>query len=163
MIATKTAPVAYDFTAIDSDRWVIRLMNYRGKKQVVLVFYHGFSCPYCRKHLEQLHWDYQKFVDRQTEVIAIVPEDAGVFSDFWHAEKMPLIGIPDSRHIIADLFRQKINPPQMGQMPALIVIDKEGRMRYQRYGEEMGDTPSNDDILSLLDDLNNEPTRQWRH
>jgi len=39
-------------------------------------------------------------------------------------------------------------------MPALIVIDKAGQIRYRHYGDSMRDIPANDEILSLLDQLN---------
>ena len=64
--------------------------------------------------MAQLRQDYQKFVDRHAEVIAVGPEDAKTFSDFWHSEKMPFVGIPDPRHIIAKLFGQKVNPLKIG-------------------------------------------------
>ena len=101
--------------------------------------------------------DYQKFIDRQAEVIAVGPESARAFSDFWQTHKMPFTGIPDPRHIIAKLFGQKVNLLKMGRMPALMVIDKEGKMRYQHYGDSMSDIPSNQEVLSLLDNLNKEP------
>ena len=100
--------------------------------------------------------DYQKFVDRQAEVIAVGPEDAGAFSAFWVSEKMPFTGMPDPRHTIAKLFGQEVNLLKMGRMPAQIVIDKEGRIRYQHYGNSMSDIPLNEDILSILDELNKE-------
>ena len=100
--------------------------------------------------------DYQKFVDRQAEVIAVGPEDSKAFSGFWVSEKMPFIGIPDPKHTISKLFGQKVNPLKMGRMPALIVIDKEGRIRLSHYGDSMSDIPSNKDLLSMLDDLNKE-------
>lgn len=106
--------------------------------------------------MAQLRQDYQKFVDREAEVIAVGPEGARAFSDFWVSEKMPFIGVPDPRHTIAKLYRQEVNALKMGRMPALIVIDKEGKMRYQHYGESMSDIPLNKDILSLLDDLKKE-------
>jgi peroxiredoxin Q/BCP len=106
--------------------------------------------------MAQLRQDYQKFVDRQAGVIAVGPEGARAFSDFWVSEKMPFIGIPDPGHTLAKLYGQEVNPFKMGRMPALIVIDKEGRIRYQHYGDSMSDIPSNKDILSLLDDLNKE-------
>ena len=102
--------------------------------------------------------EYQKFTDRQTEVIAVGPEDTEVFSKFWTSHEMPFPGIPDPRHIIAKLYGQKVNPFKLGRMPALVVIDKEGRKRYDHYGESMSDIPSNDDIISLLDKLNQEKT-----
>jgi peroxiredoxin len=106
--------------------------------------------------MAQLRQDYQKFVDRQTEVIAIGPEDDKTFSDYWHNEHMPFVGIADSKHIIANLYGQKVNLVKLGRMPALVVIAKDSRIRYQHYGDSMSDIPSNEEILSLLDNLNKE-------
>lgn len=106
--------------------------------------------------MAQLRQDYQKFIDRQAEVIAVGPEDAGAFSEFWLSHKMPFTGIPDPEHVIAKLYGQKVNPLKLGRLPALIVIDKEGRIRYGHYGDSMSDIPSDNEILSLLDDLNKE-------
>lgn len=106
--------------------------------------------------MAQLRKDYQKFIDWSAEVIAIGPEDAATFSDFWQSKKMPFIGIADPKHVIAKMFGQKVKPFKFGRMPALIVIDKEGRIRYQHYGDSMSDIPSNAELLSMLDNLNKE-------
>ena len=84
------------------------------------------------------------------------PEDAKTFANFWHKEQMPFVGIPDHEHAVANLYSQKVDPFKFGRMPALIVVDKEGNIRYQHYGKSMSDIPSNEEILSLLDDLNRE-------
>jgi peroxiredoxin Q/BCP len=106
--------------------------------------------------MAQLRQDYQKFVDRQAQVIAVGPEDAKAFADFWHTERMPSVGLADHEHIVANLYGQEVNPLKLGRMPALVVVDKEGKIRYQHYGNSMSDIPSNEAILSLLDDLNKE-------
>jgi peroxiredoxin len=106
--------------------------------------------------MAQLRQEYQKFTDRDAEVIAVGPEDAKSFSKFWRAEKMLFTGIPDPKHIIADLYGQEVNPFRLGRMPALFVIDKDGRVRYSHYGKAMSDIPPNADILSLLEKLNRE-------
>ncbi len=100
--------------------------------------------------------DYQKFADRQTEVIAVGPEDTEAFSKFWISYKMPFPGIPDPRHVIAKLYGQQVKPLKLGRMPALVVIDKQGRIRHRHYGDSMKDIPSNDDIMALVDELNQE-------
>jgi len=107
--------------------------------------------------MAQLRQEYRKFTDRQAEVIAIGPEDAKAFADFWVSHKMPFPGIPDPQHKIARLYGQKVNLFKLGRMPALVVIDKRGRIRYGHYGESMSDIPTDDEILSLLDELNKEP------
>jgi peroxiredoxin len=42
MIDEKTLPLAPDFTATDSEGKAVRLSDYRGKNNVVLVFNRGF-------------------------------------------------------------------------------------------------------------------------
>jgi peroxiredoxin Q/BCP len=106
--------------------------------------------------MAQLRQDYQKFVNRHAEVIAVGPEDAKTFADFWHNEQMPFIGIADHKHVIAKLYGQEVNPLKLGRMPALIVVDKEGKIRYRHYGSSMSNIPSDEKILSLMDDLNKE-------
>jgi len=107
--------------------------------------------------MAQLRQDYQKFMDRQAEVIAIGPEDARTFAEFWRSHKMPFPGIPDPEHKIAGLYGQKVKFLKLGRMPALVIIDKRGRIRYGHYGESMSDIPTDEQILSLLDELNKEP------
>lgn len=103
--------------------------------------------------------DYQKFLERNTEVIAVGPEDEKSFAEWWHKEEMPFIGIPDPKHTIANMYSQKVNPLKFGRMPALFVIDTEGHIRYRHYGDSMSDIPSNKELLSLLDDLNKEDAK----
>jgi peroxiredoxin len=106
--------------------------------------------------MAQLRRDYRKFTDRRAEVIAVGPEDAKAFSDFWRSNDMPFPGLPDPQHAIARLYGQKVKLLKLGRMPALVVIDKEGRIRYGHYGDSMADIPADEEILSLLDDLNKE-------
>jgi peroxiredoxin len=106
--------------------------------------------------MAQLRQDYGKFIEKKAEVIAVGPEDAKTFTDYWHKEKMPFTGIPDPKHVVAGLYGQKVNPLKFGRMPALVVIDKEGKIRHAHYGESMSDIVSNQDVLSLLDKLNKE-------
>jgi peroxiredoxin Q/BCP len=106
--------------------------------------------------MAQLRQDYQKFVEQNAEVIAVGPEDMKAFANFWHNEKMPFVGIPDPKHLIANPYGQEVDPFKLGRMPALVVVDKEGRIRYQHHGKSMSDIPPNEEILSLLDDLNKE-------
>ena len=106
--------------------------------------------------MAQLRQDYQKFVDRQAEVIAIGPEDAETFADYWHKEQMLFTGLADHQHVVARLYGQQVKPFKLGRMPALVIVDREGKIRYRHYGNSMSDIPPDEEILSLLDDLNKE-------
>jgi peroxiredoxin Q/BCP len=106
--------------------------------------------------MAQLRQDYAKFIEHDAQVIAVGPEDAKTFSAFWHQEKMPFIGIPDPKHVVANLYGQKVDPFKLGRMPALILIDKSGKIRYRHFGDSMSDIPTNNEVLSMLDGLNKE-------
>ena len=108
--------------------------------------------------MAQLRQDYQKFIAQDAEVIAVGPEAVKEFSEFWHQEKMPFIGIPDNKHVVANLYGQKVDPFKLGRMPALMIIDKSGKIRYRHFGDSMSDIPANKDVLSMLEELNREPT-----
>ena len=109
--------------------------------------------------MAQLRRDYQKFVERNAEVIAIGPEDTKSFADWWHKHQMPFVGIADPEHVIAKTYGQQVKLLKLGRMPASLVIDKNGYIRYKHFGESMSDIPENQLILSLLDELNKEDFR----
>jgi peroxiredoxin len=108
--------------------------------------------------MAQLRRDYQQFIDRDAEVIAVGPEKAKSLADYWRSRKIPFIGIPDPAHTIAKKFGQEVNVLKMGRMPALFVIDRDGKIRLEHHGASMSDIPPNEQILSLLDELNEEST-----
>jgi peroxiredoxin len=106
--------------------------------------------------MAQLRHDYQQFTGRNAEVIAIGPEDDKSFAEWWHQHQMPFVGIADPHHVIANTYGQKVKLLKLGRMPASLLIDKQGFIRYQHFGESMSDIPENQQILSLLDQLNKE-------
>lgn len=154
--------MAPDFSASDTEDSKIQLSDYIGKKNVMLVFNRGFTWPYCRKHMAQLRQDYQQFVSRNTEIIAIGPEGAKEFTQWWHEHQMPFTGIADSEHIIAKMYGQQVKLIKLGRMPASLLIDKMGQIRYTHFGESMADIPESQQILSLIDDMNKEDLgKRW--
>ena len=104
--------------------------------------------------MAQLRQDYQKFTERQAEIIVVGPENEDTFKDYWLGEKMPFPGIADPQHVIAGQYGQEVKILKTGRMPALFVIDKAGLMRFKHYGRSMSDIPRNEDIFGLLDTIN---------
>lgn len=106
--------------------------------------------------MAQLRQDYRLFAERGAEVIAIGPEDQQAFARWWRDHEMPFVGLADPDHTVADLYGQEVVPAKLGRLPAQFVIDKRGRIRYQHYSSAMWDIPSNKEILTLLEQLNQE-------
>jgi peroxiredoxin len=108
--------------------------------------------------MAQLRQDYSQFQEREAEVVAVGPEDPASFAKWWHNHKMPFPGVPDPNHMIAEgLYSQKFKLLKGGRMPALSVIDKQGKIRLMHYADSPADIPRNQDVLNLLEGLNKEP------
>jgi peroxiredoxin Q/BCP len=106
--------------------------------------------------MTQLRQDYQEFVQRDTEVIAIGPEDTGPFATWWHEHGMPFTGVADPKHLIANKYGQQVKLVKLGRMPASLLIDRDGYIRYKHFGESMSDIPEDRLVLSLIDELKKE-------
>lgn len=100
--------------------------------------------------------DYDAFVARGAEIVAVAPEDRAALARYWEREALPFVGLADPDHRVAELYRQEVNLLKLGRMPALLVIDRRGQVRFQRYGNAMSDIVPNDEVLRLLDRLNRE-------
>ncbi len=98
--------------------------------------------------------DYSEFVKRNAEVIAIGPEKADAFANWWRKYDMPFPGLPDPDHTVSNLYGQQVKLLKLGRLPAQLVIDKKGLIRFFHYGHSMSDIVENREILILLDQLN---------
>lgn len=94
--------------------------------------------------------DYQQFVTLNTEIVVIGPEDAEAFQKYWKKESLPFVGLPDPDHEILTLYGQEFMLLKLGRMPAQMLIDTSGILRYVHYGHSMADIPSNEDIITLI-------------
>ncbi len=106
--------------------------------------------------MAQLRQDYPKYTERHTEVIAIGPEDAKSFTAWWQENEMPFIGIPDPEHVVSKTYGQKVNLLKLGRMPASLLVDKDGLIRFHHFGDSMKDIPESTDMLGMIDELNRE-------
>jgi len=103
--------------------------------------------------MTQLRQEYQHYVKLDTEIVVVGPEGAEAFQEYWKNENLPFIGIPDPEHKILKLYGQEVKLFKLGRMPAQMLIDKSGMLRYVHYGHAMTDIPSNEDIINLIKKL----------
>ncbi len=65
-----------------------------------------------------------------------------------------LFGLPDPAHTVLKLYGQEVKIFKLGRMPAQMLIDRSGTLRYVHYGHSMADIPPNEEILDLIRRLN---------
>jgi peroxiredoxin Q/BCP len=104
--------------------------------------------------MAQLRQDYSEFAARSTQIIVIGPEDAGAFASYWQQNNLPFIGLPDPKSSVLKLYGQEVNLFKLGRMPAQVIVDRSGMVRFVHYGHSMADIPENSEVLALLDELN---------
>ena len=100
--------------------------------------------------MAQLRQDYDKFVKLDTEIIVAGPEKAEAFHNYWAKENLPFIGLPDPEHVVLKLYGQEVKIFKLGRMPAQVLINKSGKVRFVHYGHSMSDIPPNEEILGLI-------------
>jgi peroxiredoxin Q/BCP len=88
--------------------------------------------------------------------VCIGPDGPRAYRRYWEDNKIPYVGLPDPKHKVADLYGQEWNIFKLGRVPALLLVDKKGQIRYQHYSSSMKDIPENGLILTMLDEINAE-------
>ncbi len=96
--------------------------------------------------------DYQRFKELDTEIVVVGPEGIEAFKKYWKKNNLQFIGLPDPEHKILKLYGQEVKLIKLGRMPALMLIDKSGTLRYVHYGHSMSDIPKNKDVLSFINE-----------
>ena len=122
--------IAPDFNLVDASGKEIKLSDFKGKKNVVLVFYKWHSCRRCREQLSELQEQITEIIKLNSELIAI--SSAG---DKDNVEKTKsslgitytLIPTPN-RKVVLD-FGLKYGDG--GSAYGTIIIDKKGLIRFK--------------------------------
>jgi len=104
--------------------------------------------------MAQLRDEYDRFSAYGSEIIVVGPEGPAAFKAYWQKNGLPFVGLPDPKHRVLKRYGQQVNPFKFGRMPAQVIVDLRGRVRYVHYGHSMMDIPANSEIFDLLDKFN---------
>ena len=106
--------------------------------------------------MAQLRQAYDQFESNNTEVIVVGPDNAEQFEEYFSEHDLPFVGLPDPKHRVLKTYGQEVNLFKLGRMPAQVLVDKSGTVRFVHYGKSMRDIPEPEEVLALIDDLNAE-------
>ena len=84
------------------------------------------------------------------EVLVVGPENANSFRKYWKKESLPFKGLPDPDHSVMNLYGQEFKIFKLGRMPAQMLIDKSGIVKFAYYGNSMSDIPKLNEIDRVL-------------
>ena len=151
--------MAPDFTLVVYRGDTFTLSNLRGSKNVVLVFYRGWWCPYCMTQLTEMRnlIDEELKTDTELVVVSIDGDEengrtfARIARDDGREPDYTFLTDPQSQVI----GRYGVLNPDGGRRgaiphPAVFVIDKEGVVRWRDIQTDYTIRPSNEAIRTAV-------------
>ena len=151
-----------DLVFSNPDGSKIKLSDYAGKQNIMLVFTEGFNgmlCPFCQTQTSRLVSNYDKFKERDCEVIVVYPGSGEHLDEFVKAalktekeqvDKVPFPIVLDKDFVATNYFdiHSKL------AHPSTYLIDKKGGVQFAYVGSDMtADRPSIKAMLKRLDQL----------
>ena len=88
------------------------------------------------------------------KILAVGPNSHAMFEEYWLKENIPFLGLADTDHGVARMYKQEVKLFKLGRMPLNCVVDHKGYIRFAHYGASMKDIPSNAELLRVIDELN---------
>ena len=144
---------------IDTGGNPVRLDQYAGEKNVLLVFTRGFSgqlCPFCTTQTSRLIANYDEFSRRDTEVLLVYPGQKDQLDEFLavsmegsEVEKFPFPVLLDEDMAAVN----ELNIAAQLAHPSTFIIDKQGSVTLSYVGQSPIDRPSIKALLNQLDRL----------
>jgi peroxiredoxin len=144
----------FNLPDIANDRRV-KLADYQNDRPVVLAFTRIFTekqyCPFCFPHIKALNETYQKFVDRNVEVLMITSTDE-------QQSKIVVNDLGIKFPLLSDASCQVFRAYQVGQalgapLPAQFVLDRRGILRYKHLFSFLDHNASVETLLHEIDQL----------
>ena len=116
-----------DFSATDLQGRQVTLSGFRDHKVVVVDFWATWCAP-CVQAMPKLQELHQKFKGQGVEVLAVnLGENTDTVRRFVELKKYTFRVVPDRKRIIGNRFG-------VSAIPALVVIDADGRIEWIRVG-----------------------------
>ncbi len=171
LVVNATAP---DFAAKDQHGKEINLAGLRQQGPVVVVFYRGNWCPYCNGALKKLADSLEYITAKGATVVAISPEAAdgvdktiaktGASFSVLHDVDVKIAKAYDVSYDVDEktrtmylekwnvdfLMTNKQKNKAVLPVPAVFIIDKEGKISYRYFDKDITKRPS---VKELLDHL----------
>ncbi len=165
-----TAPL---FTALDADSSLFSLEDALAATPVVLIFYRGFWCPVCNKHLGSIQDSLKMIEEKGAKVIAISPEKPEYLDkmakktgaeftllydeDYQIAEAYHVDFMPTGKQLFTynvllhgKLKNSHSDKSQRLPIPATFIINQDGKITWRQFDPDYKNRSSVREIITAL-------------
>ncbi|HJT56366.1 MAG TPA: redoxin domain-containing protein [Ktedonobacteraceae bacterium] len=146
----KVGDVAPDFTLKTNNREDWHLSDFRGKKNVVLAFVPFAFSKVCSAQLPSYEADLDRFKDFDTEVVSVSMDSTHSLNAWGKSmnTSFPLLSDFYPQGNVVDLYGLRHAAGMSNR--AVIVIDKEGIIRFIEVQDSPGNMPDNENLFEAL-------------
>lgn len=158
----KVGMIAPDFRLTDEQGTLHQLSDYRGKKNVVLVFYRGNWCNQCAAQFGKLKDLLDDAARSETQILGVSPDDHDgglkmierVTKESGGPPGFPLLADTDFRVISRyGVFNPDLFNGHKVPYPCVFVLNKAGQVTWKYLDKAKQTRPENEDILKALADM----------
>jgi peroxiredoxin len=166
------------FDALDADSIKFNLAEALEEGPVILIFYRGFWCPVCNKHLGKLQDSLQFIETAGAKVIAVSPENPEYLDkmeektgagftllydeDYRIADAYDVTFKPTSIQLITynvvlngDLKKSHSDDSQLLPIPATYIISQDGIIAWRQFDPDYKNRASVKEILAAINAMKN--------
>ena len=127
----------------------VTLSEYRGKKNVVLVFFPLAFSPVCSHQLPSIEKQMDRFRGLDAEVFGISVDSHYANEGVRQAARRASLYSPTSRAETSQAYGIFL-PERLYSGRAVFLIDRRGKIAYKDISPTLGDVPSNEAVLQAL-------------
>lgn len=161
------------FKALDADSSIFSLDEAIKEGPVVLIFYRGFWCPVCNKHLGSIQDSLKMIEQSGARVIAVSPEKPEYLDKMATKSEAEFTLLYDEDYKIAEAYDVNFNPSSMQlftynvilrgnlknthsdesqrlPIPATYIIDSNGKIIWRQFDHDYKKRSSVKEILDAL-------------
>lgn len=137
------------FTLPSSQGGEVELWDYKMRKNLLILFYHGADCPACRKELKMLAENYGELVELEAEVLAISSDALERSREVSVKLNLPYPLLSDPEGKVIEKFTHRQGEKKAAS-PSVFITDRYGTLYYQLISDEISGLPDLAEILSWL-------------
>lgn len=172
----KVGTIAPMFSALAEDNTVFSLQEALNDGPVVMIFYRGFWCPVCNKHLAQIQDSLKLIEEAGARVIAISPEKPDYLEVMAEKTGAEFTLLYDEGYRIADSYDVTFKPSatalftynnvlgaklkethsddsQRLPIPATYIISPDGKIAWRQFDPDYKKRSNVADIMQALESI----------
>lgn len=170
----KVGAKAPSFSAKDQNGENVNLDQFTKDGDAVIIFYRGYWCGYCTKHLADFTQELQNLNSKGVQVIAIAPEgQAGIEQSIEKTKlEIPFISDPEGKIMekygvafkVNDMYREKFKnfkkttleetngqEEAMLPVPATYLIGKDKKVKWVHFDPDYSQRASFEDLYDAIE------------